>query len=106
MGRKPIHKHAMTSAARQKRYRAKKKRTETGAAKRERRETRMQAMAERINVAREKLTVSTDLYAVIYADPPWRFEPRSRETGMDRAADNHYETMATEAIAALPVPRT
>jgi ParB-like chromosome segregation protein Spo0J len=27
-------------------------------------------------------------YGVIYADPPWRFEPYSRDTGMDRAADN------------------
>jgi hypothetical protein len=31
-------------------------------------------------------------YGVIYADPEWRFEPYSRETGMDRAADNHYPT--------------
>jgi N6-adenosine-specific RNA methylase IME4 len=32
-------------------------------------------------------------YGVLYADPPWRFEPWSRETGMDRAADNHYPTL-------------
>src|SRR5206468_558413 len=31
-------------------------------------------------------------YGVIYADPPWRWEPYSRETGMDRAAENHYPT--------------
>ena len=31
-------------------------------------------------------------YGVIVADPEWRFEPWSRETGMDRAADNHYPT--------------
>ena len=31
-------------------------------------------------------------YGVIYADPPWRFEPYSRITGMDRAAENHYPT--------------
>lgn len=43
-------------------------------------------------------------YGVIYADPPWRFEPFSRETGMDRAADNHYPTMTLEDIKALPVP--
>ena len=43
-------------------------------------------------------------YGVIYADPPWRFEPYSRETGMDRAADNHYPTMETEEIAKLAVP--
>src|SRR6516162_554396 len=43
-------------------------------------------------------------YGVIYADPPWRFEPYSRETGMDRAADNHYATMHTDAIARMRVP--
>ncbi len=44
------------------------------------------------------------LYGVIYADPPWRFEPYSRESGMDRAADNHYPTMTVEDIGALAVP--
>ncbi len=48
--------------------------------------------------------LGTRLYAVIYADPPWRFEVQSRETGMDRAADNHYPTMATDEICALQVP--
>jgi N6-adenosine-specific RNA methylase IME4 len=43
-------------------------------------------------------------YGVIYADPPWRFEPYSRETGMDRAADNHYPTMTLDDIRSLPVP--
>lgn len=42
-------------------------------------------------------------YGVIYADPEWRFEPYSRETGMDRAADNHYPTSLTDEIAARPV---
>jgi len=42
-------------------------------------------------------------YGVILADPEWRFEPRSRETGMDRAPENHYPTSPTEAIAARPV---
>jgi N6-adenosine-specific RNA methylase IME4 len=42
-------------------------------------------------------------YGVILADPEWRFEPWSRETGMDRAADNHYPTSVTEVIAARPV---
>ena len=43
-------------------------------------------------------------YGVIYCDPPWRFEPYSRETGMDRAADNHYPTMSTDEIARLQIP--
>lgn len=42
-------------------------------------------------------------YGVIYADPAWAFEPRSLETGMDRAAANHYPVMTTAEICALPV---
>ncbi len=42
-------------------------------------------------------------FGVIYADPEWRFEPRSRETGMDRSPDNHYPTSPTAEIAARPV---
>lgn len=43
-------------------------------------------------------------FGVILADPPWRFEPYSRDSGMDRAADNHYPTMDLDAIKALDVP--
>ena len=43
-------------------------------------------------------------YGVIVADPEWRWEPYSRETGMDRAADNHYPTTPTDVIAARDVP--
>lgn len=43
------------------------------------------------------------LFNVIYADPPWRFEPYSRDTGLDRAADNHYPTQSLEDIKRLPV---
>jgi N6-adenosine-specific RNA methylase IME4 len=42
-------------------------------------------------------------YGVIVADPEWRFEPWSRATGMDRAADNHYPTSCTEVIAGRDV---
>ena len=43
-------------------------------------------------------------YGVILADPEWRFEPWSRETGLDRcSADNHYPTSETAAIAARDV---
>jgi N6-adenosine-specific RNA methylase IME4 len=42
-------------------------------------------------------------YGVIYADPPWRFEPYSRVTGMDRAAENHYPTSPLAEIKALDV---
>lgn len=43
-------------------------------------------------------------YGVILADPEWRFKPWSEATGMDRAADNHYLTSATDVIAARDVP--
>ncbi|CAL8981561.1 Chromosome-partitioning protein Spo0J [Rhodoplanes serenus] len=42
-------------------------------------------------------------YGVILADPEWRFAVRSRETGLDRAADNHYPTSSTDEIAARDV---
>jgi N6-adenosine-specific RNA methylase IME4 len=37
-------------------------------------------------------------YGVILADPPWRFEPYDRDSGLDRAADNHYPTMTLDDI--------
>lgn len=42
-------------------------------------------------------------YGVIYADPEWRFEVFSEETGMDRAAANHYPTSDIETIMARDV---
>lgn len=42
-------------------------------------------------------------YGVILADPPWSFEVYSRETGMDRAADNHYPTQSLVDIQDLEV---
>jgi N6-adenosine-specific RNA methylase IME4 len=65
------------------------------AEKRERRRQRELELAAKITALPEKK------YGVIYADPPWRFEPYSAKTGMDRAADNHYPTMDVEAIKVL-----
>jgi hypothetical protein len=65
---------------------------------------RRRATAERTVAASQALVRTAPLYGVIFADPPWRFEPYSRITGMDRAADNHYVTMALDEIKALPVP--
>lgn len=65
--------------------------------KKERRETRERELAEVQCALPEKR------YGVICADPEWRFEPYSRETGLDRAADNHYPTSVTEEICARPV---
>lgn len=70
--------------------------------KRERRLQREADLAEATE--RASLSIGHDLYGVILADPPWRFEVYSQETGMDRAADNHYPTMSLEKICALEVP--
>ena len=40
-------------------------------------------------------------FAVLYADPPWRYE--SGTTDGDRAIENHYPTLSLEEICALPV---
>lgn len=42
-------------------------------------------------------------YGIILDDPEWRFEVRSRESGLDRAADNHYPTSDLATILARPV---
>jgi N6-adenosine-specific RNA methylase IME4 len=68
-----------------------------------RRQQREVELAEKTRKAMAKLN-NGKLYNVIYADPPWRFEPYSRDTGMDRAADNHYPTMTVEAIKTLKIP--
>ena len=68
--------------------------------KQEKIERKAARRAEReIELARKIAALPDRKYGVILADPEWRFEPWSRETGMDRAADNHYPTSATEIIA-------
>jgi N6-adenosine-specific RNA methylase IME4 len=62
-------------------------------------DTKAERRAERERQLAEKQTALPEKrYGVIYADPEWRFEVYSRETGMDRAADNHYPTSPTEEI--------
>jgi hypothetical protein len=64
---------------------------------------------QRVRAAREAALASTILavpdkqYGVLLADPGWRFAPFSRETGADRAADNHYVTEPATEIATLSV---
>lgn len=65
--------------------------------KKERRAERERDLAARQSALPEKR------YGVIYADPEWRFEVYSRDTGMDRAADNHYPTSSTDDICRRPV---
>ena len=66
--------------------------------KKARRAEREQALGAKIVALPDKK------FGVIYADPEWQFEPWSRETGMDRAADNHYPTSCTKVIAERDVP--
>jgi N6-adenosine-specific RNA methylase IME4 len=70
--------------------------------KRRKRAARERALADATIAA--SVALGSKLYGVIHADPPWRFEPYSRATGLDRAADNHYQTMAVDDICALTVP--
>lgn len=72
-------------------------RAEAQAEKKERRTLREAALAGKIEALPERR------YGVIYADPEWRFEPYSRDTGMDRAPDNHYPTSPTADIIARDV---
>lgn len=54
-------------------------------------------------LAEKQMALPEKRYGVIYADPEWRFEVYSRETGLDRSPDNHYPTSSFEAIKARPV---
>lgn len=52
-----------------------------------------------------KITALPDCrYGVIVADPEWKDEVWSEETGMDRHASNHYSTSAVDLIAARDIP--
>lgn len=87
---------------------AKAFRAEATAEKKARRVERESALAGRIanaNAALDEAGAAGTRYGVILADPEWRFEPWSRETGMDRAPENHYPTSPLEAIKARPVAR-
>jgi len=66
--------------------------------KRNKRKARERALGKRITA------LPDERYGVIVADPEWRFEPWSRKTGMDRAADNHYPTSVLDVIKARDVP--
>ncbi|CUX41139.1 MT-A70 family protein [Agrobacterium genomosp. 5 str. CFBP 6626] len=65
--------------------------------KKQRREQREITLASNIMALPQKR------YGVILADPEWRFEPYSRESGMDRSPDNHYPTTTTDDICAREV---
>jgi N6-adenosine-specific RNA methylase IME4 len=106
VGRKSTRKKgAYTAAEKQKRYRQKLKRSRPDPmilAKRQRRQDREVALAEKTKRAAE--TLGTRLYGVLYVDPPWDASFYSRETGMNRHPANHYPTMLLDELFALKLP--
>ena len=43
-------------------------------------------------------------FRVVYADPPWKYAARGKQTaGASRLPDRHYRTMTTSDICALPI---
>ena len=66
-------------------------------AKRAKLKKRLRAKRER-ELAKAIKKLPQKKFGVIYADPEWRWEPYSRKTGMDRAADNHYATSELDVI--------
>jgi N6-adenosine-specific RNA methylase IME4 len=54
-------------------------------------------------LGKKQRALPKEKFGVVLEDPEWRFEPRSRETGMDRAPENHYPTSPTAEICARPV---
>jgi N6-adenosine-specific RNA methylase IME4 len=73
---------------------AREVRAEDQAAKKARRNEREAKLGARIKAMPEKK------YGVIITDDEHRFIPYSEETGMDRAADNHYPTSDVATLAA------
>jgi len=63
----------------------------------------LRAQRER-ELAKHQRALPHKLYGVILADPEWRFDVWSRETGMDRVADNHYVTSPLAEIMRRDVP--
>ena len=64
------------------------------------REVRLEKIAE-ISKGNEDLDTSQK-YAVVYADPPWRYENPPMGGG-NRSIENHYPTMTLEEICEMPV---
>jgi hypothetical protein len=102
MGRPPLRKSgAMTPAERLRRHRAKVAKERKRApllAGQKRRQDREAALGAKIKALPDRR------FGVIYADPAWRFEVWSEESGSGRSASSHYGTTTIEAIKALNVP--
>jgi N6-adenosine-specific RNA methylase IME4 len=104
MGRKPIGKRAMTATQRQRRHRQRLRRDMFRfGPKALRRAAREHDLAAQTAAAAAELKGLRKVN-VILIDPPLRFKVYSSETGMDRAAENHYHTMVDDAIEKLELP--
>jgi N6-adenosine-specific RNA methylase IME4 len=57
-----------------------------------------------VNLAQKIVALPAKKFGVILADPEWEWESFSAETGMDRAAANHYPTSKTDEIAKRDIP--
>ena len=61
-------------------------------------EKKSRRRAREMELGAKQMALPEARFGVIYADPEWKFEPYSSETGMDRSADNHYPTSGLDAI--------
>ena len=108
MGRKPIKAEAMTNAERQRRHYHKLRNArlkQTTVDKQARRAAKLASVGIVAGSCGERWAPGDlGLFTVIYADPPWRFEPHSCYTGHDRAPDRHYDTMTLAEINAMQIP--
>jgi N6-adenosine-specific RNA methylase IME4 len=68
------------------------------------REKKARRQVREVELGSKQQALPEKKYGVILADPEWRFEVWSRDTGMDRSADNHYPTSVAAVIAARDVP--
>jgi len=108
MARPTMFDEAMSGAERQRRYRERHRKRLA----KERRTARKAAKPNAKALARQKreaewagrvLALPDRRYGILFADPGWRYEPWSRQTGMDRAADNHYFCPPLDEIMRLDV---
>jgi N6-adenosine-specific RNA methylase IME4 len=100
MGRQPINKRAMTDAERQRKRRnevAKKKKRAPLLAEQRRRQDREAELGARIEALPDRRC------GVIVADPEWRFQVWSEESGSGCSASAHYPTSGLDVIKSRDV---
>jgi N6-adenosine-specific RNA methylase IME4 len=105
MTRRLIGKRAMTSAQKQQRYRDLRNpgsKLYQQLARKQRRAERERALGSATAQAMDQLGARR--FPVLYVDWPSRIEPWSRETGLNKAADNHFSTMPLAEVIAFALP--